>query len=1280
MAEIFVSHASADNVLAGHVADGLRRAGHGIFLDSDHAEGIAPGAVWQRTLLHELRICDAVVFLNSKAAQVSMWCHSELVVAIDLGKHLYSLDLDRDILPHPLLKSVQGIVLDSGIDGSIARLVACLDPGGLASSARLRWERDRPPYPGLVAMDVADAGVFFGREEEIRELVARVDRPLGSRDSDLVVVMGPSGAGKSSLVRAGLAASLGVPRSGWAVVSPFEPGIAPLDRLVIRLAAVAPDRLDETECRDRLLREGLAAFGEWLAEHAPVPARRPLIIVDQAEQLATVTPAAEREEFLAVLAGGLRPGSPVTVVLTVRSNRFDEIQQLGQIGPAIQAPFVIAPMDRSRLPMVIEGPAHRADLTLEPGLAGRLADDAARGSGEACDALPFLAFVLREMYDLVVREGRTTLTHADYERTGRIEGAISRRTEAAEAALPPDSGPVLDRMLTRFVAVDDERQPFARLVQRASLSAPELAVAEILANQRLVVGTAYSMRLAHERLITAWPRLAAAVAERRDDLVLQARLERQATDWEDGHGELLGRDATAYARSWLGGEAEASGTLQKYVQVSERALRRRRTSIIGTLAVVAVLALAASLTAVVAVMQRSDAVRQSQLAQSDEMAAQAVHLLPADTPLAMLLSLQAYERAPTVQAGSAVIEAAQQPLDEVLSAGSQVNGVAFSPNGRILAVGSLSGFVGLWDVATGRRVGTLNEGSPVYSLAFSPDGRTVAVGDDAGDVGLWDVAARRRLASLVEGSGVYGLAFSPDGCVLAAGDLSGFVGLWNLATERRTGQLTEGIPVKSVAFSPDGRTLAAADDVGFVYLWDVATGRRTGELAENSPPNSVAFDPSDQNVGQKTPKGGTLAVGDDSGAVMIWSVGSKNSLGSLNDGDPAISVSFSPDGRILAVGHDNGDINLWNAVSGLRMVTLHEGSPADSVAFSPDGRTLAVGDVSGFVGLWNVAGARRAHVTADGSISNLAFSPDGRRLAVGGERGEITLWNAATEHRTGTLPQGSPIHGLAFSPNGRTLAAGDDNGNIKLWDVMTGKWTSTLNSGDPVGTVAFSPDGAAIATSGADGDVSLWNVATGQRTAAWPTASPVSSLAFSPGGGIIAAGGGGDVSLFSVAAKHQVATLHESGPVTSVAFSQHDRILAIGDANGQIELRQVNGWHRFARLSDSSPVSSVAFSPNGQVVVAGDKGGFVGLWDVASGRQIASIATGVGGAILAISPDGRVLAIGGSNGSLVFLRQNLSTVTRSYFIRVICGKVRHNMTRSQWAEFVPGLPYQRTCP
>ena len=1275
MGEIFISHASADALLAARIAEGVRQAGHSIFLDSDREDGIAPGVAWQRTLLRELRICDAVVFLNSRAGQASMWCHSELVIATELDKRVYSLDLSPDLPPHPLLGSLQGIRLDSTIDASIGRLADSLDLDGLAGSPRLRWERDRPPYPGLAAMDVADAGVFFGREDEVRELVARVDGPLGQRAGNLVIVMGPSGAGKSSLVRAGLAARLSVPQSGWAVASPFEPGIRPLDRLLPRLVALIPGLLTEDECRDRLMSGGMAAFGDWLVNHTEIPTKRLLITLDQAEQLATVTSPEESEEFLSVLGGAMDPGSPVTIVMTVRSDRFDEIQRLPVIGSAIHAPFVIAPISRSQLAMVIEGPARRADLAFAPGLVSLLIDEAVRGSsGETLDALPFLAFVLREMYDLAVKEDRTVFTEADYKQVGRIDGAIKRRTEAAEASLPPNSEQVLERLLPRFVALSEERLPIARPVPRELLAGGELAIVERLEDQRLLVGTGDTVRLAHERLITAWPRLDTAVTDRRDDLLLQARLERQAADWKHGHGGLLGRDDTVAASSWLASQAEPgtdNTAVGEYIRACRTALRRRRARMVSVLSAIMVLALAASVIAAVAVIQRSDAVSQSHIAQSEEMAAEAIKLLPADGPLAMLLSLQAYERAPTPQAESALIQAGQQPLDDLLVSGSPVRTVAFSPDGRTLAAGESSGQVGLWDMATGRQTATLAEGSGVYGVAFSPSGRTLAVGDGDGDVGLWDMATGRRTGTLAEGSWVECVAFSPDGRTLAAGDGFGYVGLWDVATGQRTATFRERNPAASIAFSPDGHTLAVGDVIGYVGLWDVATGRQTATLAEGGAVYGVAF----------SPGGRTLAAGDGGGYVGLWDTATGQRTATLAEGNPAASIAFSPDGKTLAAGDYGGHVGLWDMATGRRTATLAEGSGVYGVAFSPDGKTLAASDSGGDIGLWDMATAQRPSSVAEGSpVRTVAFSPGGRTLAAGDDGGHVGLWDVATGRQTATLTEGKPVQGVAFSPDGKTLAAGDYGGHVGLWDMATGRQTAYLFEGSLVAGVVFSPDGRTLAVGDVDGYVGLWDVATGRRTADVVEGGRILCVAFSPDGKTLAAGDyGGHVGLWDVATGRQTATLAEGRAAGSVAFSPDGKTLAVGDYGGHVGLWDVATGRRTATLAEGGAVYGVAFSPSGPLVT-GDSLGNVGIWNAANGQRFAKLAEDGAITSLAFSPHGPVLAIGALNGNIVLLRQNLTNLTQRHFTQLICDKVQENMTQAQWADYAPGQPYQKTCP
>ncbi len=233
--------------------------------------------------------------------------------------------------------------------------------------------------------------------------------------------------------------------------------------------------------------------------------------------------------------------------------------------------------------------------------------------------------------------------------------------------------------------------------------------------------------------------------------------------------------------------------------VGEHITQRRRTrfTVVAAVAALTALAVAASAFAVDANHQAAQAragqraaVHQSHLAQSDEVAAEAMSLFSANVPLAMLLSLQAYERAPTLPARSALIEAAGQPLSDLLAEGSIVDTVAFSPDGHTLAVGDYGGHVGLWDTSSGQRTASLAEGSPVDGVAFS---QTLTVGDAGGDAVLWDAGDGQRTATLAEGAPVDGVAFSRDGQTLAIGDLNGDVALLRQSLWHLTGGFLSGL-------------------------------------------------------------------------------------------------------------------------------------------------------------------------------------------------------------------------------------------------------------------------------------------------------------------------------------------------------------------------------------------------------------------------------------------------------------------------------------------------------
>ena len=150
-----------------------------------------------------------------------------------------------------------------------------------------------------------------------------------------------------------------------------------------------------------------------------------------------------------------------------------------------------------------------------------------------------------------------------------------------------------------------------------------------------------------------------------------------------------------------------------------------------------------------------------------------------------------------------------------------VGSVAFSPDGKTLAIGDEDGTVRLWDVVTGQQIGSpLNsKDGPVDSVAFSPDGKTLAIGVQTMTAprcgcGMWPPVGRSvRLSELVPAPG--SVAFSPDGKTLATRlTVDGRAAALGCSHPPADRQLTQppgsgGNIVGSIAFSPDGKTLAS---------------------------------------------------------------------------------------------------------------------------------------------------------------------------------------------------------------------------------------------------------------------------------------------------------------------------------------------------------------------------------------------------------------------------------------------------------------------------------------
>lgn len=160
-----------------------------------------------------------------------------------------------------------------------------------------------------------------------------------------------------------------------------------------------------------------------------------------------------------------------------------------------------------------------------------------------------------------------------------------------------------------------------------------------------------------------------------------------------------------------------------------------------------------------------------------------------------------------------------------------IYGVAFSPDGRIVASGSRDFTTKLWNPTTGKNLATLTVSPVEYvgSVAFSPDGKTLASGLRDGRIILWDVASRKKKATLRSHNYLSSVAFSANGKTLAAGHLDKTIELWEVTNARIVTTLCgHSNGVRCVAFSPDGRMLASASADRTVKLWDVREACRRG--------------------------------------------------------------------------------------------------------------------------------------------------------------------------------------------------------------------------------------------------------------------------------------------------------------------------------------------------------------------------------------------------------------------------------------------------------------------
>ena len=566
MARVFISHASKDAEEASRLLEWLKAQGFdGVFLDLDQYSGIPPGTDWERTLYREIARAEAVLLVLTANWFSSKWCFVEFTQARALGKAIFPL-VASPAGDTFVAGDIQHLDLRKDREGGLARLSAELTRIALGARGEFSWDRTRSPFPGLLAYEEEDAAIYFGRDDDVRHVIERLNARRAQGGTKLVALLGASGSGKSSLMRAGVLPRLKRDKRNWIVLPPFRPQIHPLDELAQTFAQALGPNGNWRDVREGLLAHTPNRFLSDLSRDLRAAKgsndARILISIDQGEELFGTADHTEAQAFWTVLNAMLGEHSSFIILLGMRSDHLGMLQQ----APGLKAPFEsfsLKPLPLERVREIIEGPARIGGLRVENDLVTAAIKDASTD-----DALPLLAFALRRLYDRNASSGSLTVDAyralgSEAEKLSPLENAVRQRADEvlAEAKPTPEELEALKySFVPALVRVSMDGEYVRRPAPVDSLPPRARPLIERLVNARLLVkrqeGTASIVEVAHEALLRKWPLLRKWLDEERGFLTGKQQLEQDLCDWQ-GAGEtqragaLLSGLKLARAKPWL---------------------------------------------------------------------------------------------------------------------------------------------------------------------------------------------------------------------------------------------------------------------------------------------------------------------------------------------------------------------------------------------------------------------------------------------------------------------------------------------------------------------------------------------------------------------------------------------------------------------------------------------------------------------------------------------------------------------------------------------------------
>ena len=412
-----------------------------------------------------------------------------------------------------------------------------------------------------------------------------------------------------------------------------------------------------------------------------------------------------------------------------------------------------------------------------------------------------------------------------------------------------------------------------------------------------------------------------------------------------------------------------------------------------------------------------------------------------------------------------------------------VHALAFDPTGQTLAVSAPNWHdrklsLQLWNIVTGKPRLAMPGGTDVDTLAFAPDGALLIGNDPEGGLRVWNAQTGQTVAAFAAARQAFSPLCSPDGLRLVYAGYNGWLHVWDAATAR----LIDSFPANKdfgpdarylqteAVFAPDGRSLAyVVPRKGSAEIYDLA-GHARRELFPADPKGVVSaqrllFAPDGKTLALSASDGKTRFLDAQSGSVLTTlDYTFSNFIGEIGTGERG--AAFTPDGRSF-VGLNNSSIQIYNVADGALRATISPGRFQDGVRLTADGSLLAA-MLDREVQLYDVAtGQIKAslRVTDGEYLFSVLLSPDGRQVLTRGSQ-RLRVWDVASGQTVATLQTPPPAddvvypyYGVSpviagFSGDGKMVGLRLPSNQTVVWEASSGRLLTDVT---PAMLAGFAP-------------------------------------------------------------------------------------------------------------------------------------------------------------------------------------------------------------------------------